>query len=310
MQNKYEILARHFSGQTNAEEEVAIQKYKAEYPKEYKTLQKLWYSKLSEVKDFDHHKAWKIIEQKAHPSPRTRVIPLYKKIVAVASMLIMLLAALYIFQPFNGSKMEMAVNNTESPMEVVLSDGSVVRLNSSATLKYPRSFEGNERLVEMTGEVFFDVKRDTERPFRVSAHSSVVEVLGTSFNIDSRDDHTEVSVATGKVRVSSTEHDQTAVLEAGEMAQITSNKLTKEIQDDLNFASWSTGVFHFENTDIHEVVASLNTFYKNKIILSAEESDCSLSTPFDNMELNYVVQIISVTCNLKIRETNETYELY
>ena len=67
---------------------------------------------------------------------------------------------------------------------LVLSDGTSVRLNSGSILRYPVSFSGKERTVELSGEAFFEVATDSLRPFSVKTDGLVVKAYGTSFNIN------------------------------------------------------------------------------------------------------------------------------
>src|SRR5690606_35729068 len=67
--------------------------------------------------------------------------------------------------------------------QITLPDGSKVWLNAESTLRYPSQFIGNDRVVELEGEGYFEVSKDTERPFKVRSAGQVVEVLGTAFNV-------------------------------------------------------------------------------------------------------------------------------
>ena len=162
----------------------------------------------------------------------------------------------------------------------------------------------------MTGEVFFDVARDTLKPFKIEAPYAEVEVLGTSFNIKSSDSSTEVSVKTGMVKVSAENSGAHVILEKGEKAIATSSTLVDSQEEDINVAAWGTGIFTFEGEPLAEVISSLNNYYNDRIEVSNLDSNCSISTTFEKMELKYVVEIISATCNLNVRENNNTYELY
>ncbi len=72
--------------------------------------------------------------------------------------------------------------------QLVLPDGSKVRLNSASSLKYPTIFNGNKRQVELTGEAYFEIKENKRMPFVVKTKKVDVTVLGTEFNINAYDD--------------------------------------------------------------------------------------------------------------------------
>src|SRR5690606_5397237 len=88
--------------------------------------------------------------------------------------------------------------------QITLSDGTKVWLNASSSIHFPVVFTGNERKVEITGEAYFEVKKDERKPFKVLTTSSAVEVLGTHFNVNSYDDEASIktTLLEGKVRVS------------------------------------------------------------------------------------------------------------
>jgi ferric-dicitrate binding protein FerR (iron transport regulator) len=87
--------------------------------------------------------------------------------------------------------------------KVVLADGSEVWLNASSSLRFPTVFTGNQREVELTGEAYFEVAKNKERPFRVKVGDIQVNVLGTHFNINAYADESAVktSLLEGSVKI-------------------------------------------------------------------------------------------------------------
>lgn len=94
-------------------------------------------------------------------------------------------------------------NTTKAVKRIELADGSVVTLEPESSIKYPTAFDGKNRSVSLEGEGFFDIARDTTKPFYVYANATVIRVLGTSFFVKARgiDKEVEVIVKTGKVAV-------------------------------------------------------------------------------------------------------------
>jgi transmembrane sensor len=148
------------------------------------------------------------------------VIPLYRRswFVAAASVLLLTCAGLWWFSQSsdgqNGQFHELAngndttemiesINKTANPQAIHLSDGSVVTLRKGSSLHYSTPFTGANRIVHLSGEAFFEIKKDPTRPFLVYANGVVTKVLGTSFNITAypNDKNVVVEVKTGKVSV-------------------------------------------------------------------------------------------------------------
>ena len=131
------------------------------------------------------------------------------------------------------AKNEIAYNMISTPkgrqFQIVLPDGSKVWLNAASSIKYPTVFSGTERLVTIEGEAYFEVvpvklRTGEKMPFRVKIDDATqVEVLGTSFNINSYDDESAIktTLLEGSVKVN-----QSAILKPGEQAVIVTNQLT------------------------------------------------------------------------------------
>ncbi len=174
----------------------------------------------------------------------------------------------------NGNKTPV-FNTLENPrgsrvIDVKLADGTHVWLNAASSLRFPTSFVGTERRVELTGEGYFEVAKNTSMPFRVSvAGKGEVEVLGTHFNINSYADEATINTTLleGKVKVAGFATPSTAgntrVLFPGEQAQITKEgAISVDKNVDLeNVIAWKNGKFIFYNEDIHAVMRKLEKWY-------------------------------------------------
>jgi transmembrane sensor len=121
--------------------------------------------------------------------------------------------------------------------QVLLPDHTRVWLNASSSIKYPLVFEGNERAVEVTGEVYLEVIHDSAKPFRVKAGRQVLEDIGTSFNISAYSDDSAIitTLITGSVRVESAGHATTIL--PGEQAIVEKGINLTKIQKKVNVES-------------------------------------------------------------------------
>ena len=155
--------------------------------------------------------------------------------------------------------------------QVVLADGTKVWLNSASRLIYPQSFMGKERRVVLSGEAFFDVTHDAERPFVVETSRMNVKVLGTRFNVNDYDDNEEVSttLVNGSVEIVSGGQ-QAFRLVPGEQAYGKENELEKREVNVRLYTSWIDGKFLFNNTELEEIAKQISRWYDVEIFFSSE----------------------------------------
>jgi transmembrane sensor len=148
--------------------------------------------------------------------------------------------------------------------KLVLSDGTQVWLNSETRLKFPVQFVTDERLVELSGEAYFEVAHNSKKPFIVNTlKEAKVRVYGTSFNINAYSDNHEVAVtlSEGKVAVSKNGSAQ-LVLKPGQQAIVTSETdISVNNVDAAAFGAWKDGLLVFDNLSMEEITKLLSRWY-------------------------------------------------
>jgi ferric-dicitrate binding protein FerR (iron transport regulator) len=189
--------------------------------------------------------------------------------VAAAAVVILLVTGTYIYVEQKGSKVGSLADREKllsmtfvnprgrAQKEMVLADGSKVWLNAGSVLKYPPQFEGSERLVELSGEAFFEVTGNSGSPFRVLIKDAEVEVLGTFFTVMAYDDEPEnrTTVVNGAVKV--TGGQQSVTLKPGEQAEIV-------YASPGSYASLAGGAPVVRPVDTRDVLAYKQGIYKFK----------------------------------------------
>ena len=147
---------------------------------------------------------------------------------------------------------------------VVLSDGSMIWLNSDSRLEYPEKFAKGERKVRVTGEAFFDVVRDTVRPFIVETERQTVTVLGTEFNVSAYpSEPVMTTLASGKVTVMSGNGTGAVVLIPGEQSVLNTNSdhlVVRQVDID-DVVSWKNGIINIENMALSEILKVVSRAY-------------------------------------------------
>ncbi|QIL38626.1 DUF4974 domain-containing protein [Pedobacter sp. HDW13] len=163
-------------------------------------------------------------------------------------------------------------NTIQTPLggqyRVNLPDGTSVWLNAGSSLRYPVNFDSGERRVELIGEGYFEVARDTEKPFRVQTRGQIVEVLGTHFNINSYEEEalTKTSLLEGSVRVRSLINKRTVVLLPGQQSQFNEYTLKVKNVDVNEVAAWKDGFFVFNDESAETVMRKIARWYDLEVI--------------------------------------------
>jgi len=155
---------------------------------------------------------------------------------------------------------------------VVLSDGSKVWLNASSSIEFPTAFPGNTREVKLTGEAYFEIAKNSEKPFYVHVNGIKVQVLGTHFNINAYDDEESIktSLLEGSVKVVG--GNVSGILEPGQQAAITKSEKTgayqmeTKIVDMDEVVAWKNGLFHFNEAGIMTIMRQIGRWYNVEIV--------------------------------------------
>ncbi|QEH42870.1 FecR family protein [Chitinophaga sp. XS-30] len=193
--------------------------------------------------------------------------------------------------------MQASYNTLEIPrgrqFQLVLPDGSKVWLNAASTIKYPTIFTGRERVVEISGEAFFDVEQDKAKPFIVKINNStVIEVLATSFNINAYEQEQAVktTLVEGSLRVNANNDRQ--MLKPGQQAQVAAGKPVRVVNN-VNISqamAWKNGYFDFNDVDLPVMMRQLERWYDIQVIYEGTVPDVTFKGKMDrNVQLSDVV---------------------
>ncbi|GGZ37584.1 iron dicitrate transporter FecR [Echinicola pacifica] len=212
----------------------------------------------------------------------------------------------------NGASGKVTFNTLLVPkggqFNLILADGTKVWLNANSQLKYPTSFPGDSRVVELQGEAYFEVQEDARKPFKVLTGEQVVQVWGTSFNISSYED--EEAIATtlveGKVEVfltnSSAGHQ---MLSPNQQSLYHKNEASLESKtvDVHKYIAWKEGWFVFQDKPLVAIINSLARWYDFSFEFKNEETK---SIPFTGKirryeDLQEVMDLLQKTGDVKFK---------
>ncbi|TRX58419.1 DUF4974 domain-containing protein [Fulvivirga sp. M361] len=185
--------------------------------------------------------------------------------------------------------------------EIRLPDGTHVWLNVGSKITYPSKFIYEERVVTIEGEAFFNVKRDTLRPFKVQSNGLVTTALGTSFNVRSYGESTDeikISLVSGKVSVENQSLKSLNVLVPGEQLIFSANRQKSIIKsfDLKEVVSWKDNILIFKNASMEEVMHQLEKWYGVKISLENRPIEkWDITGEFKKQSLQRVLDRLSFT---------------
>jgi transmembrane sensor len=145
--------------------------------------------------------------------------------------------------------------------KAVLPDGTRVWLNAGSSLRYATSFNGAERKLSLTGEAYFEVTKNKEKPFIVESSAGTVKVLGTQFNVNSYGDGNVFTTTLVEGSVQITKGKEQKILKPGDQAQIKDHEITVARVDTREFTSWKDGEFVFRNVPVVLIVKQLERWY-------------------------------------------------
>lgn len=305
----HDLLAKYLAGETTTAESEQVEAWLAESEEnmaEFERLSTIWDGAENLVPTFNSEKAWGNVEGQLSEKTAEEKRGVMKYLLPIAAMVAGVIIIIGAYRTMmSGDAVEMLFAETkDETMELTLSDGSVVFLNANSKLEYPAEFSDAGRNVTLSGEAFFEVQRDTAKQFQIKAAGSLITVLGTSFNVKTTVETVEVVVSTGRVAVEDQTRSGSKIeLTAGEKG--TYNKGEKNVIRSLDIEAdhlfWKDRTLQYEATPLTEVIEQVNRNYGSDVVLADSSTyACPLSTTFQDMELNEILEVIGSTFKLEI----------
>lgn len=268
---------------------------------------------LDEVLDEELKKKFITKDRRPNPAPKGNAL---KRVVlwsgVAASLLILIAAGILLWKPSEVPDIHYATSYGET-REIVLPDSSVVMLNANSSLVWMASEEETLREVRLSGEAFFNVRSMPEKPFRVYSHEMVIEVLGTSFNLNNRENKDEVFLEEGAIRINNQKDmEDTLHLVAGEAAffHTDSHKVIKTSDSRFEDQSkWKDGILKFRNVSVQEILKEVQYIYGVDLQIKDDdllEKPMDFALPYSNW--NVVSKALALALGTELIEFEDHYE--
>ena len=322
---KWKTLAKYLSNEADKKEKAKVSRWINKDKDNLKAFEdiKMYWNQIehSEKSEINTEKAWNNLKnrianvEQGQPAKEKPVISFNNSWLRYAAIILLIIGigtgAFFTYQQLNQSAQTVTVDTPSDTRnkKVVLPDGSLAYLNYNSKLHYPKQFKSSMRQVTVNGEVFFNVENNTTRPFVINAYNAQIEVLGTSFNVNTNlpDNKVEVVVQSGRVKVArKNNQDEHLIIEAGFKGVVSENTLKKEKHDDLNYLAWTTGRLVFKGQELENVSKTLMRTYNVRInIKDPKIKNYKITTNFTNESIDTVLDVIATTFNLEINKIDE-----
>jgi ferric-dicitrate binding protein FerR (iron transport regulator) len=249
------------------------------------------------------------------PTPTfTQVIRLHRLKLAIAALIIIIAGTGYWYM--NKSVLFMPADQqiviTGKRKTVRLPDGSMITLEPDSRLTFPNRFTGNTREVALTGEAFFEVKPNHEKPFIVHTANIMATVLGTSFNVEAYPNGiAKVVVATGRVKVQTVNASnelQALIINANQSVtyNITINEIEKRNvpEEAVYYKQRNSGRFSYAGVPVTKVIEEMERYYHTTVTLQGNMSGCVFYGYFRvNDSVERALSLIALSLNATVQKT-------
>jgi ferric-dicitrate binding protein FerR (iron transport regulator) len=180
---------------------------------------------------------------------------------------------------------------------ITLVDGTRVWLNSSSSLRFPTSFRDPERTVELSGEAYFEVAQNREKPFTVKVNDVEVKALGTHFNIMAYEDERTINTTLMEGLVAVSKRKEIVRLNPGQQAQISENGKIGIVKnaDTEQAIAWKNGFFNFTGSDIETTMRQIARWYNIEVIYESKITEHFNGTILRNASIERVLRMLEFT---------------
>jgi hypothetical protein len=179
--------------------------------------------------------------------------------------------------------------------QVILPDGTKVWLNAASSLKFPTAFASNQRSVELIGEAYFEVTKNTAKPFMVKVDKMQVKVLGTHFNIMAYSDEAEIKTTLLEGAIQLNNGSKRNFLKPGQQGIVKDDNVQVIDADTDEAIAWKNGFFEFRRVSIQDIMKQLSRWYDTEVTYEGKIPDDEFVGKIErNVKLSQVLHILEL----------------
>jgi ferric-dicitrate binding protein FerR (iron transport regulator) len=324
------LVTREITGEITPDEKAeleALLKVSPEEQEKYKLLDKFWRQEVYSDQSTDANEALNKVLARINDTQTIPVksfsLSLFQKLAVAATIFFMISIGIYVYrvhrEPVHIALIE-KYNGTGTRSMITLPDGTRIWLNAESKVSYPEVFAENKREVSLTGEAFFNVASNAEKPFYIQLNKATIRVIGTSFNVKaySNEENIQTSVLSGKVAFVSRPTD--AKTSGDSVFLQKNNKVTyslatgdmrTETTNALDDREWIHGKLICKSETLESIARQLErNFGKKVIIKDSRVGQYRFTGTFDESSLDEIMHYLSMTRNFKYTITEETLVIH
>lgn len=305
-----EILTDYLNELCDNKTKQAVENWMEEDPANQKYFEELrfyWECKSSSAKkiEFDSKKAYSKLLQKKNLQKRLKIRRYLQYAAAIAILMVSGITS-YLYMN-TSSDQTLVVNNIANERLLNLPDGSTILLAQGSSIKHSKHFSEKVRSIELTGEAFFNVAKDKNRPFIITTSQTQTKVIGTSFRISEANGNTFIEVESGIVEFRGKNEPTNKVrLVKGDKAKfITKQHAILKSTNDSHHSEIKIQYLAYQNESLKSICNDLNELFNVDIRLEGEAvPQLRLTAVFENQNLENILETISFTLDLDIEKNN------
>lgn len=315
-QYREQLITKSLLGKTNNTEQKQLKDWLAESEenqKEYNAYTELWTKSKSLVLSNSIDTEASLAKTKNRIFGNKNKVRWISYLKQIAAVLIISVAISSLYNYFsstseNGNIYQEISAAYGTKSSITMEDGTKIWLNSGSRLRYPTSFKNQkERRIELDGEAYFEVTKNTKKPFIVNTNELDVKVLGTSFNVCAYSDYHQVTVALKEGKVSLLRANSSSKKEILTLAPNQAAVLNKELKqlslfEDIpvkKYMSWKDGMLIFQGDNLETVVQKLEKWYNVDIqILDEKLRRSRVTATFTDETLNQALYLLCISSGI------------
>lgn len=310
------LIVRYLSNEASSDEQIQLFEWislNAENQKRFNEFCEAWNKTYNHPEDFNEQQALHSLNTKIdNLTPQVKKKTNWLKVASIVGILAITTTTLFLYTSNSASPEITYVVKSNPPgqkSQLQLSDGSVVYLNAGSSIQLPDQFNNQTREVHLLkGEAFFEVQKDSLRPFIIHTGQVQTKVLGTSFNVRFDETTIEVAVKSGLVSVGNSQ--QTELLTVNEKLTLIGNNIMRGEADLESILAWRNNTLILDNLSLAEAATKIEMWYGVEISFANEAiQSCKIAGKYKNQTLENVLQAIAFATEIEFEIKNKEVKI-